>query len=282
MRTATAALRDSTNQRRSRRSDGASTPQTAAKPLDRGTPHTEPKAACDEPAIRGGGGPEKNLFEAPSYLLPRRESGVALTVVLDLDETLVSNRRLDLPAAILRPYALKALRALCETRGVELVLWTASTEETAAPVVRQLAGGEGGVFHHVIYRNDAWFTEPYHSKDLRLLGRPMDRVVLFDNAPNCCKMNRHNAVLVDDFSGYVNPADNTLINLYRIVETLLRHIANGHGVHSVLETLADESAVCCRVSYDLPEAWQRIDVSELHPLQVPPHGEFFKVMITGF
>ena len=70
---------------------------------------------------------------------------------------------------------------------------------------------QGSVFHDVIFRNDAWFTEPYHAKDLRLLGRNMDRVVIFDNAPNCCKINKAHSVLVEDFTGYYNPGDNTIV-----------------------------------------------------------------------
>jgi hypothetical protein len=226
---------------------------------------------------------KQDLFGSPFLLRAISDSEVAplLTVVLDLDETLVSNRRLDLPAAILRPYVLESLNALRQLTDVEVVMWTASTEDTAAPVVRQLST-RGNVFDDVIFRNDAWFTEPYHTKDLRLLGRPMDRIVVFDNAPNCCKMNKANSVLVEDFTGYFNPADNTLINLYRIVEVLVRDIRRGSSVQDSLASLADEAAVCRSITYQLPEAWRHVDVSEMHPLQVPPFGDFFKVQITSF
>jgi TFIIF-interacting CTD phosphatase-like protein len=293
MRATFAPLRDSTNRHSSSRDvlsaqrqtniiRKPATPSTVAKSVTLGSPHTEPKHALhdhDNDEIN----PRKSLFDSTPYLL--RPLGdheeVLLTVVLDLDETLVSNRQLDLPAAILRPYVLDALNALRKLPGVEVVLWTASTEETAAPVVRQLSA-RGTVFDDVIFRNDAWFTEPYHTKDLRLLGRQMDRVIVFDNAPNCCKMNPHNSVLVEDFTGYFNAADNTLINLFRIVEVVVRNISESMSVQDSLASLADEEAICRRVTFDLPEAWRRVNIAELHPLQVPPHGTFFKVQVTRF
>lgn len=296
MRSAFAPLRESTNRRQSSRDLGVTaerrskttdvTPSTIAKAVVHATPLTLSKhqeAHNDSHDRSGDVSLGKNLFESSPYLLRTltEEDNVLLTVVLDLDETLVSNRRLDLPAAILRPYVLDALNALRQLSGVEVVMWTASTEETATPVVRQLSA-RGTVFDDVIFRNDAWFTEPYHTKDLRLLGRPMDRVVVFDNAPNCCKMNKHNSVLVEDFTGFFNAADNTLINLFRIVEVLVRDIRGGSTVQESLESLAEEQAICRRVQYELPEAWRRVNIAELHPLQVPPHGTFFKVQITKF
>jgi hypothetical protein len=278
-------FREATNSKAVRRDEPLKrieTPKTAARVV-RGTPETLGKPVAGKENLDNSAD-GKNLFEDSMYLLRAIRKGEpqpTLTVVLDLDETLVSNRRIDLPAAILRPYVLDALNALRQLANVEVVLWTASTEDTAAPVVRQLST-RGTVFDDVIFRNDSWFTEPYHTKDLRLLGRPLDRVVVFDNAPNCCKMNRYNSVLVEDFTGYFNPADNTLINMYRIVEVLERSIRGGATVQECLATLAEEEAVCRSVSYALPEAWRHVNVADLHPLQVPPFGDFFKVQITTF
>jgi hypothetical protein len=291
-------LREATNHRGLHRVDRRSvkretesdalTPKTEPRPVLRTTPQTLTKGASvarhnsstgkenadDDVATKG------DLFSSP-YLLGETPEWHTLTVVLDLDETLVNNRRLDLPNAILRPYVLEALNALRQLEGVEVVMWTASTEETAAPVVRQLSA-QGTVFHDVIFRNNAWFTEPYHAKDLRLLGRPMDRVVIFDNAPNCCKINKSHSVLVEDFTGYYNPCDNTLINLYRIAEVLARDVRAGSSVPECLARLADEEAICTRVDFELPATWRHVNVEELHPLRVPPHGTFFKVPMTDF
>lgn len=217
--------------------------------------------------------PQKPLFQR--YLLQEVETRPHLTVVLDLDETLVSNRRADLSYAILRPYVLHVLHALRHMKNLEIVLWTASTRETGAPVVDQLQEG-GIIFDDVIYRNDMWFTEPVHTKDLRLLGRDTDRVVVFDNAPNCCKLNPHNAVLVEDFMGSRHENDAALVNVYYIVEYLLKHAGEGLSVKESMKLLVEEGHLCRTVEYTLPEAWQRANLRDIPPLRIPPHGKFVR------
>ncbi|CUE71404.1 Hypothetical protein, putative [Bodo saltans] len=226
--------------------------------------------------------PQRPLFQSPRrYLLADREVGDApvLTVVWDLDETLVSNRNVNLSQAILRPYALHVLNALRHMKGLEVVLWTASTEETGAPVVDQLYSG-GQVFDDVIFRNDSWFTEPIHTKDLRLLGRDMDRVVVFDNAPNCCKLNPTNSVLVDDFMGARNENDAALINCYYIIEALLKMARQGVSVRDGLAKLMSEANLCRPVYFQLPENWARVNMRDVAPIRIPPHGKYIRAHTT--
>lgn len=214
-----------------------------------------------------------------TYLLPPLEqmrTPPVLTVVYDLDETLVSNRHANLPHAILRPYALHVLNALREMPGVEIVLWTASTVETATPVLRQLQD-RAHIFDEVICRDKRWFTEPIHTKDLRQLGRDMNRVVIFDNAVGCCKLNAGNAVLVEDFTGHPdqhNRHDGSLINTYYIVDHLLKAIRSGYSVREGLERLVTEDQLCESVRYSLPQQWAGVNIREYAPLNVPPHGVF--------
>lgn len=205
-----------------------------------------------------------------------------LTVVFDLDETLVSNRRSDLPEAILRPYVLHVLNAMRQMKGVEIVLWTASTKETGAPVVRQLQE-RGSIFDDVIYRDERWFTEPIHTKDLRLLGRDINRVVVFDNAPNCVKLNTSNAVLIEDFNGTTDADrhDGSLVNLYYIVDFLLSNSARGHSVQDTLRQLGGEGQLCHEVLLKLPETWRNANLSDVAPLMIPPHGEYFRTIFTS-
>jgi hypothetical protein len=201
-----------------------------------------------------------------------------LTVVLDLDETLVSNRRLDLPQAILRPWSLEVLRALRQLAGVEIVLWTASTDDVALPVVEQLSV-HGPIFDDVIVRHPSWFTEPVHTKDLRLLGRHMDRVVIFDNAPNCIKLHSPNSVLIDDFTGQVDPFDHSLVNLFRIVQRLTQGLAVGISVPTSLRRLTEEGYMMKKVSLKLPVEYEALKAT-WPPLFIPPHGDFHKITVT--
>lgn len=221
--------------------------------------------------------PQRPLFQQRRYLLAERDANdkPLLTVVWDLDETLVSNRNVNLSQAILRPYALHVLNALRHMKDIEVVLWTASTEETGAPVVDQLYSG-GQVFDDVIFRNDSWFTEPIHTKDLRLLGRDMDRVVVFDNAPNCCKLNPANSVLVDDFMGSRHEGDAALINCYYIIEALLKMARQGVNVRDGLSKLVSEANLCRPVFFQLPESWARANLRDVAPIRIPPHGKYIR------
>lgn len=259
---AAGGLTDTPSSRR-RDAAGALTPQSTVKVL----PFT----------------PQRPLFQnQPSrYLLAEREAHEmpVLTVVWDLDETLVSNRNVNLAQAILRPYALHVLNALRHMQGLEVILWTASTEETGAPVVDQLYSG-GQVFDDVIFRNDSWFTEPIHTKDLRLLGRDMDRVVVFDNAPNCCKLNPANSVLVDDFMGARLENDAALINCYYIIESLLKMARQGVSVRDGLAKLMAEANLCRAVYFQLPENWARANLRDVAPIRIPPNGKYIRAHTT--
>ena len=224
--------------------------------------------------------PQRPLFQWPYLLreLPVGEAAPVLTVVLDLDETLVSNRRMDLPQAILRPYAIEVLNALRGIKGVEIVLWTASTEVTGAPVVRQLHA-HGHIFDDVIYRDDRWFTEPTHTKDLTLLGRNMDRVVVVDNAPNCCKFNKDHSVIIDDFRGVVTPSDTHLISVYKVIQHLAQEIvAQSKTVPEALYALAKRGSFVKPSFVPLPEAWRHVDLNDFAPLLVPATGRFFSTV----
>nr|CCC95102.1 conserved hypothetical protein [Trypanosoma congolense IL3000] len=230
------------------------------------------------------GNPRKPIYEPVArplfqkYLIREYEelsTCPVLTVVLDLDETLVSNRDTGAAGAILRPYCLHMLNALQHKKGLEVVLWTASTEDTASPVVQQLSQS-GPVFDEVVCRNNLWFTEPSHTKDLRLLGRDMDRVIIFDNSTACCKLNSRSAVIVSDFRGTRSVLDASMVNVYYIIERVFRGCCAGISVSETLMKLAAERQLCETEVIHLPESWRRIPLNEVDPLKIPPHGVFFR------
>lgn len=204
------------------------------------------------------------------------EPAPLLTLVLDLDETLVSNRSAHLSRAVLRPYCLHVLHALRHMQGLEIVLWTASTKETASPVVDQLQA-LGPIFDDIIFRSDLWFTEGIHTKDLRQLGRDVDHVLIVDNAANCCKLNPRNALLIEDFHGFRHEEDAALVNVYYIVEALLKLSKEKRTpVREGLAQLAEEGNLCHSIVLPLPEVWKSYPLSEIAPLKIPPHGAFFR------
>eukprot|EP01063_Lacrimia_lanifica_P010936 TRINITY_DN176_c0_g1_i1.p1 TRINITY_DN176_c0_g1~~TRINITY_DN176_c0_g1_i1.p1 ORF type:complete len:257 (+),score=94.47 TRINITY_DN176_c0_g1_i1:53-823(+) len=149
---------------------------------------------------------------------PAHDDSRKLCVVLDLDETLVRFRT---GPIYWRPFfgeLLDAIKDVCE-----VVLWTASTQRCASRIMDDL-DPEGDRLHHHIYRNDIWFTGVPYTKDLTLLGRPMDRVIIIENTPQCIVGNPANAILVDD---YTEPDMNDC-HLLLIKEALLEMVKADH------------------------------------------------------
>ncbi|KAK7195764.1 NLI interacting factor-like phosphatase [Novymonas esmeraldas] len=202
------------------------------------------------------------------------DDGRLLTLVLDLDETLVFNRDARQSAAVLRPYCLHVLNALRHMTELEIVLWTASTKETASHVVKQLHQ-TGIIFDDIVFRNNMWFTQPIHTKDLRLLGRNMDRVLIVDNSVGCCKLHPRNSLLVEDFHGVRRRSDAALVNVYYVVDALLSMMRKGATpVSEGLRSLAARGQLCHSVNYDLPEMFRCVPLAEVPELKRPPLGRF--------
>eukprot|EP01062_Namystynia_karyoxenos_P005244 TRINITY_DN11855_c0_g1_i1.p1 TRINITY_DN11855_c0_g1~~TRINITY_DN11855_c0_g1_i1.p1 ORF type:complete len:469 (+),score=68.98 TRINITY_DN11855_c0_g1_i1:112-1518(+) len=201
-------------------------PSPAAMPPP---PPGEPPSPAGAGAAPGGAGsaPTGSPAQpaaAAAEAAPAATNGVAhpplYTVVLDLDETLVSHLR---PGQITqRPYLRQMLQRL---RGhCELVLWTASTEQTGGLAVDAI-DPERNIFDWVIFRHAAWFTDhPHktHAKNLKLLGRDLDRTIIIENSANCVRWNKPHAVLVKDFEPKMAHSDRQLYRLTELLEELLR------------------------------------------------------------
>ncbi|KAG5492985.1 hypothetical protein JKF63_01566 [Porcisia hertigi] len=263
--TLSAAMSSST-QRTTVRYQGMTNVHPRVSSVDSARRSVDPNAECVV-------GLAKPLF--PNILLTEGpDDGKLLTLVLDLDETLVSNRDSRQSAAVLRPYCLHVLKALRHMKELEIVLWTASTKETALPVVEQLHRG-CVIFDDIIFRNNIWFTQPSYAKDLRLLGRDMERVLIVDNSVGCCKLQPRNALLVDDFHGVRCRGDAALVNMYYVVDAVLRMIRErSTPVSEGLERLTAEGQLCHTVSYDLPGYLKRVPLTEVPELRRPAVGRF--------
>jgi len=141
------------------------------------------------------------------FLLPQQtlEDAGKLTVVLDLDETLIFAR--DVPLRR-RPH----LEALLNFLGprCEVVVWTAGVRSYAQSVIRAIDPHH--VIRHCIYRHDKWFctTDTVYTKDIRLLGRDLESVIVLDNTPDCLLVNLRNGILCTDYVEE-DPNDITLL-----------------------------------------------------------------------
>eukprot|EP00667_Euglena_gracilis_P014729 EG_transcript_15267 len=181
-----------------------------------------------------------NLFPEPmdmAFLIPSQSLADLgkYTIVLDMDETLLSSEMqapplrdpnlhmaiISLPGfniySTIRPGAADLVRAA--TQAGEVVLWTAGTEPYARLAIRHV-DPDGGI-RHSIFRDPSWFQMPTYVKDLRRLGRPLDRVLLVDNSAGVC-VQPDNAIVVRDFFSSSDSTDDVLIRLRPLLEALVK------------------------------------------------------------
>jgi len=143
-----------------------------------------------------------------SALLPPRVP--RLTVVLDLDETLIHyNEELRV-----RPGCLELLRG-CEAAGCELVVWTAATEDYGSWVLDSLSGAPAV---HRLFRQHAIPFGPIFLKDLNRLGRDLTRTVIVDNLKENFALTPSNGIFISSWFG--DSADRALPPLLRILREL--------------------------------------------------------------
>eukprot|EP00760_Papus_ankaliazontas_P032685 PhM_4_TR5927/c0_g1_i1/m.71599/K17616/CTDSPL2; CTD small phosphatase-like protein 2 len=199
---------------------GGPSPSPSLTPMKRFSAITDDVEVDDEPKTASQNCSPSTSLSTPALLppVPVTRSESMYTVVFDLDETLVANRNPASPA-ILRPHCRDLLSAL---RGhAEVVMWTASIESVGKPVLYQL-DPDGTHIQHAIYRHPSWFSENnFFSKDLRLLGRDINRTVIIENTPQCVRLNREHGVIVPNYFG-TRPDDTALIFIRALLLELIQ------------------------------------------------------------
>jgi len=152
-------------------------------------------------------------------------------LIIDLDETLVhssfkpvKNADFVIPVEIenvvhmvhvlKRPYADEFLKRCGEL--FECVLFTASLDMYADPVADLL--DKKTVFRHRLFRDSCVFHEGNYVKDLGLLGRDLDKILIVDNSPISYAFHPENAVAVRTW--FDDPTDRELLELIPLLEKL--------------------------------------------------------------
>jgi len=146
-----------------------------------------------------------------------------LTVVLDLDNTLVFTRVLDADSATvlvtLRPYLFDLLH-LALTH-CEVFVWTAGRRHYASHAVqRMLDYFKLPRVPYLITRDDeGWYNEYETFKDVQLLGRDMDSVLLVEDSVPYARVSCDNCVIVPSYRG--EPSDTVLRNLTQLLRQMI-------------------------------------------------------------
>ena len=216
-----------------------------------------------EPAQRETASDEGHALPRDSLLPPMRP-GTRFTLVLDLDETLIHSgllvdgvacdlygrpegssydpqEKLDhifslqnypgfLCRVKFRPHVAEVLRLLSKWDQCEVVLFTAGQQEYADEILSALDPDRTLIRHRLYSHHCVFDAHGTHFKDLRALGRPMDRIALVDNSPTSLAMNPSNGIPIK--SWLKDPDDREMWHLLELVEAL---VFSDAPVQSVLE-----------------------------------------------
>eukprot|EP00756_Hemistasia_phaeocysticola_P063906 Hpha_TRINITY_DN7375_c0_g1::TRINITY_DN7375_c0_g1_i1::g.9876::m.9876 len=156
--------------------------------------------------------------DAAAILVPPHPEDLdTYTVVLDLDETLVSTRG---PTVYARPGVDDLFAALS---GVEVIVWTAGLRPYAQEILKEIA--PEGMVKHLVYRHPQWCSQlpavaSRTAKDLSRLGRRPERTVMVDNSRQACAAQPGQCVLVPDYMGG-DEAPTVLLEVTRLLKELI-------------------------------------------------------------
>lgn len=131
----------------------------------------------------------------------RKQYQSRLTVVLDVDETLVSfgDKAFRLRGSVKpRPYLSELLDYLAKI-DAEVILWSAGSDRYMRAVLMAIDPA-GLRVDHYLTREGGWFVnDQYYEKNLRWLKRPMEDTIFIENRPLSVRNCNENSILVEDF-----------------------------------------------------------------------------------
>lgn len=190
---------------------------------------------------------------APAIMAsPRPEHAGKLTVVLDIDETLIhtdmqgaldmryknnseaaqakagqvtsEHFHIDLDDYRIKVYKRPHLEWFLKEASAkfELVTFTAGEQHYGSTVLGNIDPHQTLIKHRFFRHNCTQLGDHLYTKDLSNLNRPLSRVVLVDNNPICFLPNPENGVPVNSF--YAQEEDTTLKSLMAFLDHLNGHV----------------------------------------------------------
>ena len=174
-----------------------------------------------------------NMISIP-YLPKVKEK--EYTLVLDLDETLISFQINELGKGIIkmRPGLFNFLRKV--KQKYELVVFTAGTKEYAEPIIDIIEKREK-FFIKRLYREHTIYRNSNYIKDLSKLGRNLSKIIIVDNMPQNFCLQRDNGILISNYFGQDN-GENTLDILLDILLKIAQRI--GRDVRNEIKKYKEE------------------------------------------
>ena len=130
------------------------------------------------------------------------KSNKKFTLVLDLDETLISFKMLDSTKnqgiLRLRPGLYEFLTNV--KINYELIIFTSATKEYADPLIDAIEKKEK-YFDFRLYRQHTIICDNEFVKDIGRLGRPMNKLIIVDNLPQNFRLQKENGIMIKAFWG---------------------------------------------------------------------------------
>lgn len=171
-------------------------------------------------------------------LPPKDISDPPITLVLDLDETLVHCTVEPVPNADMvfpvvfhgieykvhvrcRPFLTEFLEAI--HKKFEVVVFTASQQVYADELLNRI-DPEGKYIKYRMFRESCLLVQGNYLKDLNVLGRNLKKAVLVDNSPHAFGYQVDNGIPIE--SWFDDPRDTELVKLEQFLQTL-------HGANDV-------------------------------------------------
>ena len=153
------------------------------------------------------------ISHRPPYLQTPRAK--PYTLILDLNETLVSFQQTNFSQGILRlrPFLIEFLEEV--SYYYELILFTASTEYFAKPIINAIEENKK-YFDFIFYRECCIIIGNDFVKDLTRIGRPLDSTIIVDNMQQNFRLQKENGIHIKSFFAQ-DPNDSALYDLLNIL-----------------------------------------------------------------
>ena len=182
----------------------------------------------------------KNLNNKIPYLKNKKDKKKVFTLVLDLDETIISYQK---GTFIPRPGLDKFLTEI--NKLYEIIVFTSATQSYADSILDSI-DKNNIYFEKRLYRQHTVFINDTFVKDLSKLGRDLSKIIILDNRPQNYFLQKENGIFIRSFYGD-NKYDNALINLIPILKSIAKNPYN--DVRKELKKLSEE--IFTKVTTDL-------------------------------
>ena len=151
--------------------------------------------------------------------LPFPQNNKKFTLVLDLDETLISFKicpEQNKGLLRLRPGLIEFLEEM--KKNYELIIFTSATNEYADPLLAAIEKDKK-FFDYKLYRQHTLIYNNEIVKDISKIGRPLDKTIIVDNLVQNFRLQKENGIMIKAFWGE-DAYDNALFELKEILNKI--------------------------------------------------------------